>query len=259
MNFESLSKTEQQEIVENLEQFGLGEKEYKIYLALLKFDKTTISPISKMVNLPLTTVQSVLIRLEKKGLVSVSSRKTRHVYEVKDPIIFKKLLERQLQEIDSVIPLLKKLKSETGSGAKIQIYQNERMTDIFHQALKVKNKQIFEIVSAKDFQNVLGEKFHFTKRRVQAGLSLKSLRVEKWEIKKYNKKIHEKELREAKFLPQELTFRASIMFWDDTVAFFSSKEDSLAWTVKSAVISEMMKQLFEMLWSISRRMETLPE
>jgi len=40
---------------------------------------------------------------------------------------------------------------------------------------------------------------------------LKSLRVEAREIKKYNKRIHERELREAKFLPAEMNFRGLIM------------------------------------------------
>jgi hypothetical protein len=118
---------------------------------------------------------------------------------------------------------------------------------------------VYEIVSAKELQKILGEKFHFTKRRMQEKVRLKSLRVEKNEIKKYTRSIHEKELREAKFLPRELTFRSSMMFWDNKVAFFTTKEEGIAWIVESKVLSETMKQLFELLWSVSRRIETISE
>jgi len=83
---------------------------------------------------------------------------------------------------------------------------------------------------------------------------LRSLRVERREIKKYAPEIDARELREAKFLPRELTFRASIMIWDDTVAFFTPKDEGLAWTVRSSALAETLRQLFDLLWSVSRKM-----
>ena len=138
----------------------------------------------------------------------------------------------------------------------IQVYFRERMTDIFHQALTSKNKLVYEIVAAKDIQDILGEKFHFTKRRVATNVHLQSLRVESREIKKYMAATHARELREAKFLPRELTFQCSIMFWDDTIAFFTTKEEGLAWTVQSSSLRETFQQIFTLLWSVSRKMET---
>lgn len=257
MNFESLTKLEQQEVVEILEQFDLNEKDRKVYFALLKIGKTTITPVSKVVQFPVTTVQSVLVRLEKKGLLQVTTQKTRHIYEAHDPIVFKKLIERKLQDINGILPILNKLKSEDSAKTKFRLYRQERMSDIFHEALEAKSKIVYEIVSARDIQEILGEKFHFTKRRVKNGVKLKSLRVEVNEIKKYNQKVNERELREAKFLPRELTFRSSIMFWDNTVAFFTTKEEALAWTIESSSFIETITQIFDLLWSVSRKMDTI--
>ena len=53
-----------------------------------------------------------------------------------------------------------------------------------------------------------------------------------------------------------MTFRASVMVWDDTVAFFTAEREKLAWTVKSATVAEMTRQTFDLLWSVGRRMET---
>lgn len=197
-----------------------------------------------------------MARLAEFGLVAVSQRGSRHLYEAHDPVILRRLLERQLEEAAGVIPHLQALQAEDRRPARIRIYGGDRAADVFHQALASKSKQLLEIVSAKDLQEILGEKFHFTRRRLKNGVRLRSLRVEKYEIKKYSKEAHARELRESKFLPRELSFRASLMCWDDTVAFFSSKDEGLAWTVESRSLAETVRQTFELLWSISRTMET---
>jgi hypothetical protein len=46
------------------------------------------------------------------------------------------------------------------------------------------------------------------------------------------------------------------MIWDDTVAFFSIADEGLSWTVTSRSMAKTFKQLFELLWSVSRKMET---
>lgn len=252
----SLAASKRKEISEVLTRFGLNQKEQQVYVTLLPLGRTTLTPIANAAGLPITTVQSIMTRLVDAGLVSTTKRKSRHLYEADDPIVLRRLLERQIEETVGVIPFLQKLHEEEGGTAKIRVYERERMTEIFHQALASKEKLVYEIVSAKDFQEIIGEKLHFSRRRIKAGVHLRSLRVEKLEIKKYSQETHVRELREAKFLPREMTFRSSIMFWDDYIAFFTVKNEGLACVVQSKALSEMMHQMFDVLWSISRKMET---
>ncbi len=251
-----LSIIENQEIEEVLSSFGLSANEQKVYLSLLSLGKSTLSPLSKMANLNLTTVQSIVKRLINLGLTEVSLIKTRSLYQATEPITLKKILENKIKEVSTIIPFLKKIQQEEVVSSKIKVYYKDRMTEIFNQILEEEEDEVLEIVSAEDFQEIIGEKFHFTKRRVEKNIKLKSLRIENQEIKKYNSEVHEKELRQAKFLPAELTFRNSIMIWQNKVAFFTTKEEGLAWIVESSTQNEMWRQLFELLWSVSRKMET---
>jgi len=253
------TKLQQQEITEVLTRLGLNQKDQEVYLALLKSGPVTVTPLANAINCPVTTAQSVLNRLVDRGVIKVGKQKSRHVFEAHDPVVFRRLLERQVQDVASVIPLLQKMQTGSSVTPKIRIFYRERMTDIFHQALKCKSKLVYEIVAARDFQDIIGERFHFTRRRVKDDVRLKSLRVQKREIKKYSKQSHLRELREAKFLPPELNFRCSIMFWDDTIAFFTTKEEGLAWTVQSKTLRKTMEQIFDLLWSVSRKMETKQE
>ncbi len=251
-----LSSAQQREIQETLDQIGLSLMEQKAYLALLERGVMTATPLAEALEIPLTTTQSLLKRLAERGVVHVTKHKSRSVYEAKDPIVFKNLLEQTLQDLGGVIPLLRTLRTEQVAPARIRIYQRERVTDIFRQALHSKEKMVYELVSARDIQEILGERFHFSKRRIAQGVHLKSLRVESQEIKKYNSQIDARELREAKFLPKEFTFTASIMMWDSTIAFFAASGEGLAWTVQSKSLVLLFRQMFELLWSLGHRMDT---
>lgn len=259
MEIRGLTKLAQKEICEVLERFGLGASEREVYVALLGGKRMTVTPLARLVDMPVTTVQSIVNRLVERGLVHVTVRKSRHVYEADDPSVLRRLLEREIEQVASIIPLLKKIHSGSEVSPKIKVYYRDRISDIFHQALKTKNKLIYEIVAAKEFQEVIGERLHFTKLRLQHGVRLKSLRVESREIKKYSVAAHIRELREAKFLPREINFRCSITFWDDTVAFITPSDEGLAWMVESKSFRETIQQLFDLLWSVSRRMETKQE
>lgn len=252
-----IASNHQAEVQETLAQMGLSRTEQSAYLTLLELGITTATPLAHALSVPLTTAQSLLQRLATMGIVEVTKQKSRAVYEAKDPHVFKVLLEQRLQDISNIIPILKELRTDKKASASIRVYTRERVADIFLQALSSKQKVVYEIVSAKDLQQVLGERFHFTKRRIEKKIQLKSLRIEAQEVKKYNQKIHERELREARFLPRELTFQCSVMFWDETIAFFTPASEGLAWIVQSAAMVTMQKQLFELLWSISRKMETI--
>lgn len=254
-----MPKKEQQEIIEVLGQFGLKDKEIDVYLFLLKSGRQTITPVARALGFPATTVQSILLRLSDSGLLDVTANKSRHGFEAKAPSVLKNILEERIESVSGIIPLLNKLKADEKMKSRVRVYYRERVADVFYEALEAKDKTVFEIVSARDLQWVIGERLHFTKRRKEKGVHLKSLRVEKYEIKKYNKSIHEKELREAKFLPQGTSFRSSLMFWDDKVAFFSTKDEGLSVVIESPAMTLMIRQIFDILWDVSRRMENLSE
>jgi sugar-specific transcriptional regulator TrmB len=256
MHLSELPAADQKEILEALDLFGLNEKERRTYLAILPLGTVTLTPLAKATGLPLTTVQAVVGRLAEHGLIKVGQRGSRHFYEPLEPIALRRILERRAEEMAGAIPLLERLKATPTGRAKLRVFQGERVADILHLALKSKDKLVHEIVAAKDFQDIIGEKFHFTRRRVRQGVHLKSLRVESREIKRYSADTHRRELREAKFLPRELTFMANVMFWDDTVACFAAPEEKLAWVVESPSYAEMWRQLFGTMWEISRKMVT---
>ena len=234
----------------------LSQRAREAYLALLGFGRATVTPFAKHLRVPVTTAQSILNRLAERGIVGTTKRRSCTVYEVHEPVVLRRILERQVEEVATIIPFLKALQSESGTATRIRVYERDRINDILVESIGCKEKLVHEIVSAGPFQDMIGERLHYTRRRVRAGVRLKSLRVEAAEIKRYSQATNARELREAKFLPRELTFRWSIFFWDSTVAFFAPPEEGIAWAVESPSVRTTFQQLFDLLWSISRKMET---
>lgn len=247
-----LTISQSKEVSEVFETLGFNKKDQLVYLALLGLPPSTLTPLARLVRLPVTTVQSVLGRLEKFGVVNVTKRKSRHIYEALEPEALKKLMEHRLEEVTGIVPLLSGLMKDVVQGARVKIFYRERMNDIFNAALEAQGKLVYEIVSPADIQKILGEKFHFSRRRIAHGVRLKSLRVESREIKKYTREIDRRELRETRFLPREFVFQSSIYFWDGTLAIISTAEEGVAVLIESRTITEMFRQLFEMLWGLSR-------
>ncbi len=252
-----LTQTQRKEITEVLSGFGFNTKDEQVYLALLEMGTATLTPLSRKLRMPVTTVQSAMSRLQSKGVVITTKRKSRSVFEAHEPSVFKDLLKEQATAIASIVPLLQSLKATSAEQTNVRVLERERVTEILNESLKCKDKLVLEIVSAKPFQDLIGEKYHYTRRRLMEGISLKSLRVRSFEVKKYNEETHKQEEREARFLPAELTFASSVLIWDQTVALLSTKSEGAHILITSPSIALMYRQLFDLLWSVSGKMETL--
>jgi len=252
-----LTQSQRKEITEVLSGFGFNQKDEQVYLALLEMGTSTLTPLSRKLRIPVTTVQSTLLRLQSKGVVMTTKRKSRSVFEAHEPSVFKDLLREQATAVASIVPLLQSLKATSNTQTQIRILERERVTEILNESLKSKDKQVLEIVSAKSFQELIGEKYHYTRRRLMQDVSLKSLRIRSTEVKKYNEGIHRQEQREARFLPPELTFSSSVLIWDQTVALLSTKSEGIHLLIKSPSLALMYRQIFDLLWSVSGKMDTL--
>ncbi len=241
-----------QEISEVLARYGLSVPEQSVYLALIAESPLTLSPLATRLDVPVSTVQSIIKRLMEKGIVVATKRGSRHHYAALPPETLKKQTERLLEELAGIMPFLKEIREEPSARIGVRVLYREHVRTVFYEILEAKDRIIYEIVSPRDLQRVLGEKMHFNRRRVAKGLALKSLRVASEEIKNYTKERNRLERREVRFLPPSCTFVTSLFIWDQSVAFFSRKEEGIGVVITSPSLTLMLRQWFDILWSVSR-------
>jgi sugar-specific transcriptional regulator TrmB len=102
-------------LLKQLQNFGLSEKEGKIYLALLELEMATVFEVAK-VRINRSSAYVVLEALKKKGLVGISDDKKVRKYIAASPetLLHSAKTAAQKQEalkdgIESIIPELKAL------------------------------------------------------------------------------------------------------------------------------------------------------
>ena len=94
------------------------------------------------------------------------------------------------------------------------------------------------------------------KRRVENNMSLKSTRKasDKVHIKKYPfMGDREEDLREIRFLPDDIDFSMSYWIYGDNVAFISAGKELYGFIVHSKEFSDMMLLNFNLLWNKAKK------
>src|SRR3989344_3615135 len=119
-------------ILKSLIEFGLSEKEAKVYLALLELEVAQVSEIAKSANINRSSTYVVLEALKSKGLVSTSEDKKVQQYVAISPEMLLQeakdranKAEEMKNNISNIVPELKALFKDTKQKPKIKVYEGK--------------------------------------------------------------------------------------------------------------------------------------
>lgn len=121
------------EIYKVLKKFGLSDNETTVYVESLKKDELSPFQISKITNIPRTTVYDVLMSLSLKGLVELDQsdgfQKQQTKVKAKNPSVLRKILQNKRDEsvkvevqITEILPELKSMFHKQESNADFKFY-----------------------------------------------------------------------------------------------------------------------------------------
>lgn len=83
-----------------LQEFGLSDKEAKIYLALLELEQASVVELSRKTGINRVTMYSVLDQLQKKGLVSQTDATKKSKFLAEPPERLALVIERNIKELE---------------------------------------------------------------------------------------------------------------------------------------------------------------
>jgi hypothetical protein len=120
-------------ILKTLKKFGLSDNEALVYVEALKKDELSPFQISKLTNIPRTTVYDVLMSLALKGLVELDQsdgfQKQQTKVRAKNPSILRKILQQKRDdnlklevEVNDILPELKGLFHKDESNANFRFF-----------------------------------------------------------------------------------------------------------------------------------------
>lgn len=247
-------------MIKELQDFGLSEKEARVYYAALEIGKATADRLAKHAKVNRSTTYVQIESLKKKGLISeyVEDKKTFFVAE--SPKNLSRLLERQKEEIDFLNKKLKKILPEfqdiyEGGGKRpaVRFFQGkEGIATLREEALEMTGKDLFIIYSYAKFREVFSkeELDLFSSRRISKKIKSHIIYTHVDEPEPDFKPLP---LTEVQFLDSKLLALSSdILIYDSKVCFIVLERTPGGIVIESEEITKTMKSIFDYLWALGQ-------
>ncbi len=234
-----------------LKEFGLTEKEIKVYLACLKLGTALVQEIAKKAGTYRTYTYEILKSLKEKGLVSYVIKNRKQYFEVAQPEKLINILKEKESKIIKVLPDLKEIYQSSIEKPKVELYEGkEGLKTILDDIIRTK-KEILVYGSTEKQLKIL--QFYFPNyiiRRIKTKIHTRVITEKSpWTIEKL--KTEKKELRESKFIPN-IEFPTVTYIYGNKVAILSLEKEIIGLIIENKAISDTQKQIFELLWKIAK-------
>lgn len=255
-----------------LKELGLSPEESAIYMALMESGGSTAGDIAKRYPMPRATLYGFLQRMTDKGLINRTLRKGIRYFTPASPEKIDLLLREKLSvaqknyaDFQKILPNLMAQKGGYIVNPKIKIFEGEaEVRNILGDMLNYNDIETCSYWPIKSMVKHLGEDFfyHHNKIRIKSNLYTRAI----WPAKEVLDIANHPYLgfgaefkREIRIAPNEIDFVMGYWMYDNKVAFLSSKVESYGFLIESLEMVEMIKSQFEIIWSLSKPLEKLPD
>ena len=240
---------------EELREYGLSEKEARVYLALLRLGPSTVNQIAEKADLIRTTTYDLLKGLREKGLVASMVKNKIFYFEAADPKKLTQILEEKKRKIEKLLPDLRKLRTELILKPHTEVYEGKEGIKTVYQDILEEKKPLSAISNTHFiFKIVPFYVPHFVKQRAKAGIFIRLLNEKTKESIELMKKRDKQELRETRFIPQLKDIPVTEYIYGDNVAILGTKpEEPLGIIIRHKEFAQSQKLLFDLLWDSAER------
>jgi sugar-specific transcriptional regulator TrmB len=244
-------------IKDQLQSLGFDEKEIIVYLECLKSKEGLfVSEISEKTEIKRSTVNIVLLRLIKKGLVTHHElgRRKRYTAENPEHVInsFKEILNEIEYKLPKIYSEIKKIPS-----TKIRLYQGKdgvvkMFNDIFltiRMSDDLDNEMLS--ISAIDQMDIAVNNIQskIEKKRTHHRIKLRILTPDGPLAEKIKNADSNKTLRNTHFFSDKKNlFNISFNIYAGSVSMFNLKGEPVGVIIEDRNLAESMRILFEIIW-----------
>lgn len=242
-------------MIEELKDIGLTENEAKVYLALTELGNTTATPLRNKTGLHNSRVYEALSGLTKKGLVSYFLKNNVKHFAALDPEAMIRILEERRQKLESLIPQIKVLSSNSESDYRVSLYEGYKaVKQVYDQILAgLSDKdEILVLGAAKAESHFLGKTFflEYTLRRVRKRINMRMIfnndaieSAKEYAMEKYTK---------ARVLPPGTAMPSAMNIYPDRVSILILKEKPVVFQIDCTEVAKSYRTYFEFMWKISK-------
>lgn len=245
--------------IQLLKQLGLSEKEARLYLVALESGPTTILKLAQKCGVKRSTLYEYIGSMIERGILEVTFSGKRKLYSGAEPKKLRKLLERQEEVLDILIPDLSLMISKSPQRPKIRFYEGvEGIKQVLDDTLNqpagselvgyASFGAAFEALTPTYYKN-------YIKRRVAKKIYGRGI-ASSDEFAKPHIDANKKELREAIVLNKKI-FPISIEMniYQNKTAIMSFGDEKVGIIIESQQIADNQRAIFENFWKALKLLE----
>ena len=242
-------------LIQAIQNLGLSENESRIYLALLELGRAGVAAIAAKAEVKRTSCYVILDELIRKGLVSTTQTAGRVQYAAEPPETLLRLGRERVNQFDALLPELKSLFNLSDNKPRIRFYEGkESYVAICEDSLARSGKEIWLVSNLDNLQQIITKEYDDTvyiPTRMQAGKKLLMATFKSPSMDAYRAKDAE-QLREIRYLPDNMKFNASMFIYGDTISLISSEKELIGLIIDSAPLAAMAKAMFQASWQLAK-------
>jgi len=235
-----------------LEEYGLTEKEIKIYITLLPLGSINLQEIAKRVDLPRTTVYNTLSYLANKGLINKIVRRGVTFFEASSPKKFIDDLEQKKELVLSVLPELEELKKNIKDLSSVEIYEGFKgVSTILLEVFKEKQEVLYFGSYSKSTKILSHLPEHVASirlsKKIPAKIVIDPCEEERFHLSSYKK------ITELRFLESMKDFPCMIFIYGKNVAMYTLEGDLIGIIIKNESFSNALRIVFNLYWNMAKK------
>lgn len=234
-------------------EYGLNDKEIKIYLGLLEHGSKSAHEISKITGILRQTTYDTLSSLEKKGIVSEVEKNTKAYYNAEKPESFLIQLKEKEKLIKDVMAELNSLNGKTQFETKTKQFNGIKGIKLLYNDF-LKSKTTIKTIQPDIPEKFLKEYFieNYLSKRVENKIPTQILKEKI--VTEFQKSINtdRKKFREVRLSKELNGAETHIVIYDNKVVFLDYRNEPVAVLIENKSFKDSQETLFDALWKNAR-------
>lgn len=259
-----MSTTPNSPLIKNLIDYGLSDKEAKIYLALLELEIAPVQEVAKVAGINRSSAYVVLESLKKQGLVSVSEDKKVQQYIAASPETLLSVVSDQArkqeeikEKISEIVPELKALYKGTKQKPKIQVFEGKNgVIAAFEDTFDNKEKTMRVVSSAVNLMKIIPDYIGiYAQKRIEKGIKMKGIHPKNKTCLDVLNLMPSTD--DSVVIPEsDYAFNAELAIYDDKIGYTSAEDGGFSIIIQNKGIADVMKSLYDLAFKQAKSLDS---
>ena len=243
--------------INQLKKLGLSQKEAQLYLIALEAGPATVAKLAQKSGLKRGTIYEFLGAMLEKGLLEVSILGKRKLYAGVEPKKLQKIIDRQKEILENLLPDLSLLAIGTSAKPKIKFYEgHEGMLSVYYEILDLPvGSEVLGFATFEGIYKLFSKKEIDSYIKKRAAKKIKQKLIVPTDEYAQNHTIeNKKEFRETIMVPKnKFSITSEINIYQNKVAIVSLGEEQVGVIIESKQMADTQRAIFNLLWSSLRK------